>query len=460
MKQYELYKDSGIKWLGKIPSHWDIIPLKFNLSLKGRIGWNGLKSDEFKENSYAYLVTGQDFDKAEIDWAKCYQIDKDRYDEDPFIQLSNGDLLVTKDGTIGKVAKVSNLDKPACLNSGIFVVKQTKNAYIQDFLYWTFVSNQLLDFNNFNSSGSTIQHLYQNVFENMPLVRPSIPEQEKIASYLNYKVGQIDMVIAEKEQLSNELKKYRSAIINESVTKGLDHNVETKDSGIEWIGAIPKHWKKITIKRVISLLTDYDANGSFSDIAKNCNINIGKPYAWMVRATDLENKRYGIVPGNNYCDFETYKYLSKSSLSPEDILIAKRGDIGKSYIVPQCDVPMTLAPNTYLLVTKKEVIYNWYLYFYLQSEGGVENLRFLNKSTTLGALYKDDVKAMYIPLPPLDEQKTIAETIKRRIGNIDSTLAEIQSQIEDLKIFKSSIITEGITGKVDLRDWDTKKENV
>ena len=129
MKQYEAYKDSGIQWLGKIPSHWAVTPLKFNLSLKGRIGWNGLKSDEFKEESYAYLVTGQDFVGKDIDWKSCYQIDQARYDEDPFIQLSDGDLLVTKDGTIGKIARVLNLDKPACLNSGIFVVKQITGVY-------------------------------------------------------------------------------------------------------------------------------------------------------------------------------------------------------------------------------------------------------------------------------------------------------------------------------------------
>ena len=102
-----------------------------------------MKSDEFKEESYAYLVTGQDFVGADIIWKKCYQIDKERYDEDPFIQLENGDLLVTKDGTIGKVAKVTGLDKPACLNSGIFVVKQIKGVFEQNYLYWTLVSNQL-----------------------------------------------------------------------------------------------------------------------------------------------------------------------------------------------------------------------------------------------------------------------------------------------------------------------------
>ena len=132
-------KDSGVEWIGEIPERWSLGPLKLYLSLKGRIGWNGLKSEEFKEYAYAYLVTGQDFNSAIVDWSKCYQIDKERYDEDPFIQLKNGDILVTKDGTIGKIAKVSNLDKPACLNSGIFVVKQKKERFVQDYLYWVFV---------------------------------------------------------------------------------------------------------------------------------------------------------------------------------------------------------------------------------------------------------------------------------------------------------------------------------
>ena len=122
------FVSSGIEWIGDVPKHWDINKL-FNLcTIKGRIGWKGLRSDEFKENSYAYLVTGQDFKSADIDWKKCYQIDKERYDEDPYIQLNEGDLLVTKDGSIGKIAKVGKLDKPACLNSGIFVLKQRKSA--------------------------------------------------------------------------------------------------------------------------------------------------------------------------------------------------------------------------------------------------------------------------------------------------------------------------------------------
>lgn len=234
-----------------------------------------------------------------------------------------------------------------------------------------------------------------------------------------------------------------------------------KPSGIDWIGDIPSPWQIVRIKNIISLLTDYDANGSFSDIASNCKINEGIPYAWMVRATDLENKRYGIVEGNNYCDISTYYYLSKSSLVKDDILIAKRGDIGKSYLVPNCDSPMTLAPNTYLLKTLKNLINNRYFFYYLQSSSGKESLRLENKSTTLGALYKDDVKRIPIPLPPLAEQEVIAEWLDDKCGEIDAAIAKVDREIELIDELKQSeisrVVTRGLNPDTPLRpsgiDW-------
>ena len=265
MKKYEAYKNSGIEWIGQIPEGWSVVPLKYNLSLKGRIGWNGLKSEGFQEKSYAYLVTGQDFNSDVVNWEKCYQINKERYDEDPFIQLENGDLLVTKDGTIGKVAKVANLDKPACLNSGIFVVKQTKGGFEQNYLYWVLVSNQLKEFVGFNSTGSTIAHLYQNVFENMPLTVPPLTEQKAIASYLDYKVGQIDASISAINTQIDDLKSYRQSIISEAVTKGLDPDVPMKDSGIEWIGKIPEGWKYQKTKYLFDIVSGTTPDSSNAD---------------------------------------------------------------------------------------------------------------------------------------------------------------------------------------------------
>ena len=213
------FVSSGIEWIGDVPKHWDINKL-FNLcTIKGRIGWKGLRSDEFKENSYAYLVTGQDFKSADIDWKKCYQIDKERYDEDPYIQLNEGDLLVTKDGSIGKIAKVGKLDKPACLNSGIFVLKQRKDIFYPNYLYWYLESPLLLRYNSFiNTGGTTIIHLYQNVFERFTLLIPPMDEQQSIASYLDKKCGEIDKLLEIKKEKLEALKNYKKSVIFEAVT--------------------------------------------------------------------------------------------------------------------------------------------------------------------------------------------------------------------------------------------------
>ena len=211
-------KDSGVEWIGEIPEDWEVLALKYCCSLKARIGWNGLKSEEFEEYSYAYLVTGQDFKGSMINWKKCYQINQKRYEEDPYIQINNGDLLITKDGTIGKIAKVINLDKPACLNSGIFVIKQTKNMYIQDYLFWMLSSNVLKEFNRFTQTGATIAHLYQNVFEQMPCVLPCIEEQRKISSFLNNSISKIDYSISQCNKMISLLQERKQIIINDVVT--------------------------------------------------------------------------------------------------------------------------------------------------------------------------------------------------------------------------------------------------
>lgn len=285
-------------------------------------------------------------------------------------------------------------------------------------------------------------------FKELLLPVPSRAEQDAIVSYLDAATSKIDKAIVMQQKMIDLLNERKQIIIQNAVTKGLDENVEMKDSGVEWIGMIPKHWEISSIKHLINLLTDYDANGSFADIAQNCNINNGTPYAWMVRTTDLVNKRYGIVNGNNYCDKKTYDYLSKSSLSINDIIIAKRGDIGKAFLIPDINVPMTLAPNTYLLKTIKAKINNNFLYYALSSKYGKDAMTIFNKSTTLGALYKDDVKALPIACPPLTEQIVIAAHLDKEMQRFDSAITNCQRQITLLQERKQIIINEVVTGKV------------
>ena len=328
MKKYEAYKNSGIEWIGQIPEGWSVVPLKYNLSLKGRIGWNGLKSEEFQEKSYAYLVTGQDFNSDVVNWEKCYQINKERYDEDPFIQLENGDLLVTKDGTIGKVAKVVNLDKPACLNSGIFVVKQTKGVFEQNYLYWVLVSNQLKEFVGFNSTGSTIAHLYQNVFENMPLTVPPLTEQKAIASYLDYKVGQIDASISAINTQIDDLKSYRQSIISEAVTKGLNPNVPMKDSGVEWIGEIPSSWKVEPIKYRVDFFNGDISHHSVAVYIKGVKIFIGDIFVIHKRIRHISD--FFVI---GFCLIKIIRVVLRCKVNNKVIVVDNC--LGLSFFVPE-----------------------------------------------------------------------------------------------------------------------------
>lgn len=214
-------KETSVKWLGEVPDQWSVKKIKHTSYLKGRVGWKGLTSDEYLESGYAYLVTGTDFKSKYINWDNCHHVDEFRYEDDPYIKLKDGDLLITKDGTIGKLALVENLKGYACLNSGIFLVRPI-HSYITSYLYWVLSSNSFSEFYKMTSVGSTIQHLYQNVFENFFFPIPTIDEQQEIVAYIEKATKEIDTLI-EKAKRSIELaKEHRTALISAAVTGKID----------------------------------------------------------------------------------------------------------------------------------------------------------------------------------------------------------------------------------------------
>ena len=247
---YPHYKDSGVEWIKTIPATWNVSRIKNTTYLKGRVGWKGLTSDEFLDHGYSYLVTGTDFKNKYIDWTSCYSVDKERFEDDPFIQLQNDDLLITKDGTIGKLAIVKELNGYACLNSGIFLVRPL-NTYLAEYMYWVLSSNSFRVFCDLSSQGSTIQHLYQNVFEKFLFPSPPKNEQKKIINFLDRETAKIDALIQEQEKLIELLKEKRQAVIRNAVCRGLDPNVPMKDSGVGALGMIPEHWNVDRLKKNI-----------------------------------------------------------------------------------------------------------------------------------------------------------------------------------------------------------------
>ena len=176
---------TGKRRLDGFDGEWVKINLSKNSKLKARIGWQGLTTGEYLDEGYSYLITGTDFKDGQIDWNGCHYVDYNRYEQDSNIQVSNGDLLLTKDGTIGKVAYVADLTRPATLNSGVFLVKPITDAYTAHFMFYVLESSVFKDFLQQLSAGSTINHLYQKDLVKFDLyVPPTKEEQEAIAGIL------------------------------------------------------------------------------------------------------------------------------------------------------------------------------------------------------------------------------------------------------------------------------------
>ena len=121
-------RPTHIPWIGEIPSEWEVIKLKYASLLKGRIGWQGLTTDEYRSEG-PYLVTGTDFENGVVAWERCHHVSEERYQLDIAIQIKEDDLLITKDGTIGKVAVSKNCPDKVCLNSGVFIIRNIGRYY-------------------------------------------------------------------------------------------------------------------------------------------------------------------------------------------------------------------------------------------------------------------------------------------------------------------------------------------
>lgn len=433
----KVYKDSNIEWIGDIPREWKTTKL-FNLcTIKGRIGWNGLRSDEFKEKSFAYLVTGQDFVSSDINWDRCYQIDKDRYDEDPFIQLSNGDILITKDGTIGKIAKVRNMDKPACLNSGIFVLKQRKETFDQNYLYWYLVSPILLAYNAYiNSGGTTIMHLYQNVFERFPLLIPPISDQHKIADYLDSKCKEIDSLINLQEQMIAQLTDYKQSVISEAVTKGLNPNAELVSSGIEWIGAVPKKWSINKVNRLFGLIGSGTTPNTSDDDAFVGSIN------WL-QSGDING---GIITNasKKISNDTLVKYSVLSVYKAPFIIVAMYGASVGNISISHIDACV----NQACCVLSDSKIDFTYAFYAIKSAQRYLIFRAVGGGQPNISQYT--LRQLWIPEPPLAEQRAIASYLDSKCNEIDSLIELKQQKIESLKDYKKSVIFEAVTGKTSI----------
>ena len=230
-----------------------------------------------------------------------------------------------------------------------------------------------------------------------------------------------------------------------------------KDSGIEWIGEMPEHWMVGKVRRVLNILTDFTANGSFADLAKNVKYLDTPDHSRLIRLTDLREdlKNEGI-----YINKEAHKFLSKSELFGGEILMANVGAYaGLVCLVPKLDFLATLGPNMFLLKFDEKRMSNQFAFTLLGSDCYYKLLMNKALSSAQPKLNKEDVKSIDFIFPPSkEEQQAILDFIKEETSNVDTLISKYQKQIDLMQEYRTSLISQAVTGKIDVREWQPKKQ--
>ena len=435
----ENMKASGIAWIGDIPESWSIKRVKYLATLKGRIGWQGLTSDEYTDEG-PYLITGIDFENGKVNWDNCVHISRERWEEATEIQIQNGDLLITKDGTVGKVAIVSELNELASLNSGVLVIR-TNSDFDRRFLFWVLQSEEFwVWFRLKNAGNSTIIHLYQNDFAEFCYTYPKTIEQTLIADFLDEQCEKIDNIATDIENQIEILQKYKKSLITETVTKGLDKSAPMKDSGIEWIGDIPEHWE---VKRMQDIGT-YKKGPFGSSITLDMFVDKDET---TIKVYEQKNAIQGDATlGWYYISYLDYKNLKDFEVFSGDIIVSCAGTMGKCYIMPtrmeKGIINQALMKITLLSSMEKQ----YFLYLF-----DIE-LEYMTEKYSNGSAIKNIppfsvLKKENIPLPQFYEQSQIAEYLDEQCSKIDSIIESKKEQLTKITQHKKSLIYEYVTGK-------------
>lgn len=447
MRKYPKYKASGYHWYGEVPKEWEVKDLKHELKFQTG-GTPSTKDSRFYEGENTWVTIGDMNGTVVTESSSLITNEGIKAANIPL--TPKGSLLYSFKLSVGQVAFAG---KDFYTNEAIASFLPSSKYEINFWFYALPFS--LIHYANENIYGAKL--LNQELIKNACLIVPPKEEQHAIVRFLDYKTGQIDSFIANRQKQIELLKEQKAGIINKAVTKGINPNAKMKDSGIEWIGEVPEHWMIGKVRRVLNILTDFTANGSFADLAKNVKYLDTPDHSRLIRLTDLREdlKNEGI-----YVNKEAHKFLSKSELFGGEILMANVGAYaGLVCLVPKLDFIATLGPNMFLLKFDEKRMSNQFAFTLLGSDCYYKLLMNKALSSAQPKLNKEDVKSIDFIFPPKqEEQKAILDWIKEETSNVDTLISKYQKQIDLMQEYRTSLISQSVTGKIDVREWEPKKQ--
>ncbi len=417
---YTEMKDSGIEWVGEIPAHWNIFPAGGVFS---EVKEKNVDNEYNNPFSFRY---GEIVDKrvvGEIDENMEETLSAYRVVSPNTIML-NG-LNLNYDFVSQRVAIVK---RKGIITSAYLAIQPDEKLIYPPFALYLL---KAYDFRQvLHGIGSGIRKtLKYSDFKNIKIIAPEMNAQKTIAAYLDTQCAKIDEIIAEAKASIEDYKKWKASIIYEAVTKGLDPTVEMKDSGIEWIGEIPKGWNINVLFQLISQVKNKNKDLVETNLL---SLSYGKIKRKSIDHTD------GLIPAS----FDGYNIIEDGDIvlrltdlqnDQTSLRVGRateRGIITSAYT--------TLRPVNYK--TSK------FIYYLLHAFDTRKGFYGMGTGVRQGLNY-DEVKVLKLPLPPIDEQSTIATYLDAQCAKIDELSTEKQSLISDLEVYKKSLIYEVVTGK-------------
>lgn len=411
-------KDSGVEWIHLIPSDWQTTKVK-------RLG-DFINGFAFKPTNWGDqglpIIRIQNLTNSNNE----YNYFNDEIDNKYVVE--KGDYLISWSATLDVFRWTG---ETAVLNQHIFKVLLNEKIVDYSFFYWH--AKQFIDEMSNHKHGSTMQHVTKGVFDNFVVALPPLKEQQKIAAFLDEKVAHIDNIIEDTKKSIENLKAYKQSLITETVTKGLNPDVEMKDSGIDWIGDIPKYWKIYKIGQIFKEHKEKN-DGLIED--NLLSLSYGK-----VKRRDIKSKE-GLLPQS----FEGYNIIK-----PGDIVL-RMTDLQndqKSLRVGLCK-EKGIITSAYISIRAYNNIYPHYAYYYLHSFDIYKGFYGMGAGVRQGVNF-NELKKLDILFPTYDEQKQIAIVLDEKSRTIESTIEQKEQLITELEAYKKSLIYEYVTGKKEVK---------
>lgn len=424
-------------WMPAIPKNWDLKKTTWVFEKIGSGTTPKSENPEYYDNGDINWILTGDLNDSYLKSTSKKVTQKALEDFSTLKIYPRNSLVIAMYGaTIGKIA-LTDID--ACTNQACCVLSKPINSNTKFYFYWFLANRQHIISLGYGGGQPNIS---QEIIKSLRLPCPPITEQKKIVTFLDQKCARIDDLIEKKHKLVELKKEERTALINQAVTKGLDPNIPMKDSGIEWLGEIPEHWEVKRLKYVSMVQpSNVDKKSNEGELSVLlCN------YVDVYMNEIIDNSITFMNATANNNEIEKFKLIiddvliTKDSETPDDIAVPALVKIEKDNLL--CGYHLAQ------IRSNKSDLNGEYLFRLFQSKAFNKNFSVAANGITRFGLGVDSIKNVVITLPPVPEQIAIATHIHRETGRIDAIIEKTQKQIELLKEYKTTLISEAVTGKI------------